>query len=145
MRGQTARRWVKLHVNGFLMGSVRWQLTPAERSVWIDLICLAGLGGTPGVIADNDNRPYPHSFIANRLNVPRSLLNSTLKKCKDEGRIIENGEGIHITHWTEYQSEYERQKPSRDKKRGQLSPEQKELIERQNERRAEYLEKEKGD
>jgi len=99
------------------MGSVRWQLTPAERSVWIDLICLAGFGATSGVVADNDGRPYPHSFIANRLNIPQALLESTLKKCKDEGRITEDDTGIHVTHWESYQSEYQRQKPSRDKKK----------------------------
>lgn len=110
MRGQSQRRWIKLHVNGFLMGSVRWQLTPAERSVWVDLLCLAGLGVVPGTIADNDSRPYPHSFIANRLNIPQPLLTNTLDKCKEEGRIIEDETGIHITHWETYQSEYERQK-----------------------------------
>jgi len=117
MRGQSQRRWIKLHINGLLMGSVRWQLTPAERSVWIDLICLAGFGATSGVVADNDGRPYPHSFIANRLNIPQALLESTLKKCKDEGRITEDDTGIHVTHWESYQSEYQRQKPSRDKKK----------------------------
>ena len=115
MRGQSQRRWIKLHVNGFLMGSVRWQLTPAERSVWVDLLCLAGLGIAPGTIADNDSRPYPHSFIANRLNVPQALLKTTLDKCIDEGRITEDGTGIHISNWAVYQSEYERQKPFREK------------------------------
>ncbi|MCJ7634176.1 phage replisome organizer N-terminal domain-containing protein [Candidatus Bathyarchaeota archaeon] len=122
MRGQSQRRWIKLHVNGFLMGSVRWQLTPAERSVWVDLLCLAGLGVVPGTIADNDSRPYPHSFIANRLNIPQPLLTNTLDKCKEEGRIVEDDTGIHIANWNVYQSEYERQKVFRDRKKTNDDP-----------------------
>ena len=113
MRGESKRAWIKVHINGMLNGSVRYQLTPEERATWIDLLCFAGLGACPGIISDNDLRPYPHSFLANRFNIPLDLLEKTLKKCKDEGRISENSDGIHITNWSSYQSEYQRQKPYR--------------------------------
>ncbi len=113
MRGSRSRTWIKLHVNGMLNGSVRYQLSPAQRSVWVDLLALAAIGPVPGIIADNDQRPYPESFIANRLNLPLSLLKSTLDQCKQEGRIKISEQGIIITHWAEYQSEYDRQKPYR--------------------------------
>jgi len=96
-----------------LNGSVRYQLEPAERATWVDFLIFAALGPTPGIISDNDLRPYPHSFIANRFNIPLELFETTLEKCQAEGRITEDEHGIHITHWTEYQSEYERQKPYR--------------------------------
>ena len=115
MRGESKRAWVKLHINGMLNGSVRYQLEPAERSVWVDLLCFAGIGTEPGTISDNDLRPYPHSFLANRFNIPIELLEDTLKKCKEEGRIGEDQQGIHIANWADYQSEYQRQKPSRVK------------------------------
>jgi hypothetical protein len=116
MRGDSKRAWVKLHINGMLNGSVRYQLSPEERATWVDLLCFAGLGGTPGIIADNDQRPYPHNFLANRFNIPIDLLETTLKKCVKEGRITENGDGIHIVHWKDYQSEYQRQKVYRQEK-----------------------------
>lgn len=118
-RGATRRAWVKLFVTGWLHGSIRWQLSPEERSVWADLLCLAGECGQNGLICDNDGRPYPIEYIANSLNIPMALLGQTIAKCKKEGRIgqNQNGDAILITNWASYQSEYERQKPYRDKKK----------------------------
>jgi hypothetical protein len=59
----------------------------------------------------------PHTFIANRLNISVQLLNSTIKKCADEGRLVEDETGIHIVNWEKYQSEYDRQKPYRQAKK----------------------------
>ena len=113
-RGESKRAWIKLHINGMLNGTVRYQLEPAERATWVDLLCFAGLGALPGVISDNDLRPYPRSFLANRFNIPLELLEDTLKKCIKEGRITEDERGIHITNWKDYQSEYQRQKAYRE-------------------------------
>lgn len=109
------RRWVKLWVTECLEGSIRYQLQPDERSCWYDLIMFAAMGSPPGHICDRDSRPLPRSFIASRLNIPEALLETTLDQCIDEGRITEDEHGIHITHWDRYQSEYDRQKPYRDK------------------------------
>ena len=113
MRGESKRAWVKLHINGMLNGSVRYQLEPEERATWVDLLCFAGLGVEPGTISDSDLRPYPHSFLANRFNIPLELLENTLTKCIQEGRISEDDNGIHIDNWSAYQSEYQRQKAYR--------------------------------
>jgi len=115
MRGKGKRTWIKLYCYERLHGSVAYQLTPAERSVWDELMCLAGLCGLDGLIADNDRRPFPHSYIAHELHIVEDLLENTLAKCKEEGRIIENEHGIYITNWKTYQSEYERQKKYREK------------------------------
>ena len=117
MRGTKPRAWVKVHVKGWLHGSIRWQLTPAERGVWADLIVLAGECGQEGKICDNDQRPYPRDFIANQLNIPLELLGRTIAKCRHEGRIDDRDDVIVITNWAAYQSEYERQKPYRDAKK----------------------------
>ncbi|KKL64536.1 hypothetical protein LCGC14_2164000 [marine sediment metagenome] len=109
------RTWIKLYPIDCLDGSIRYQLEPDERGVWYDLLNFSAICATPGQISDKDDRPYPHSFIANRLNIPLELLESTLKKCSKEGRTVEDGTGIHITNWTDYQSEYQRQKPYRQK------------------------------
>lgn len=109
------RRWVKLWVTECLEGSIRYQLDAAERGVWYDLILVSSLGGIPGSICDRDLRPFPHSFIAARLNIPLTLLEITLDKCIKEGRITEDGSGIHIANWERYQSEYQRQAKYRNK------------------------------
>jgi len=97
-----------------------YDLEEAEQSVWDKLLCMAGLCGFEGAICNNDGKTFPRSFLAHELHTSEELLESTLKKCKAEGRITEDGAGIHITNWTSYQSEYERQKPYRQKKGAEL-------------------------
>jgi hypothetical protein len=111
------RRWIKLYPIECLEGSIRYQLEADERGVWYDLLNYAAICSEPGVISDRDGRPYPHSFIANRLNVSIELFERSLRKCADEGRIRENDDGIHIVNWKVYQSEYDRQKPYRQAKK----------------------------
>jgi len=116
MRGQAKMTWVKIHITGWLHGSIRWQLEPDERGVWADLIVLAGQCLQGGKICDNDGRPYPRDYIANQLNISRELLDRTIAKCQAEGRIDDVDDVIIITNWKAYQSEYERQKQYRQPK-----------------------------
>ncbi len=111
-----ARRWVKVWVNESLTGTIRFDFTPAERGVWYDLLVLAGNCRLDGIIAAGPGRPYPYNWIAGTLNIPLELLEVTLTKCEESGRIREDSEGIHILNWGKYQSEYERQKPYRQLK-----------------------------
>lgn len=127
------RTWVRFFVTGWLHGSIRWELEADERGVWADLIVLAGECGREGRIEDNSGKPYPRSFIANGLNIPRELLDRTVAKCQRAGRIDANDEVIIITNWALYQSEYERQKPYRQGKgHKEKTPEQKLDSEYQN-------------
>ena len=119
-RRTTRRRWIKLYPQQCIQGSISYQLDPAERGTWFLILCFAGICPKPGVIGDSDGRPYPHSFIANRINIPLELFEETLKKCVTEGRLHENDNGIHITNWNAYQSEYERQKHYRDIKKSDI-------------------------
>ena len=116
VRGKTT--WIKLYCYGRLHGSVNYQLTEAEQSIWDKLLCLAGLCGMSGLIADNDKNPLPHEFIAHELHTTKELLESTLEKCKEAGRISEDATGITITKWREYQGDYDRQQEYRQKKYG---------------------------
>ena len=111
------RRWVKLFCYERLHGSVVFQLSESEQSIWDKLLCLAGLCGHDGLIADHDRRPYPPDFIIHELHTTAALYNSTIVKCKSEGRITEDDEGIKIANWSKYQSEYSRQKPYRERGR----------------------------
>lgn len=121
-RASGRRTWVKLYCWGRLHGSVVYQLTEGEQSVWDKLLCLAGIIGREGQISDNDGRAFPRTFLSHELHTSEELLESTLTKCISEGRISENEGGLHITNWKAYQSEYERQKPYREAKRGQIQP-----------------------
>ena len=122
------RTWIKLYPVDCIDGSIRYQLEADERGVWYDLLNFSAICATPGTISDKDGRPFPHTFIANRLNILIDLLESTLQKCIEEGRISENGQGIHITNWAAYQSEYERQKPYRQAKKGDIEPLQQGMV-----------------
>ena len=123
------RNWIKVFPVECIDGSIRYQLEPDERGVWYDLINFSALCNNRGTISDRDSRPYPHTFVANRLNISLELLERTLKKCFEEGRLTENETGIHITNWKYYQSEYDRikkyQKTYRDKDKAP-APESKE-------------------
>lgn len=114
------RKWIKLYPMECLNGSIRYQLTSEQRGTWYDLLNFSAICTNHGVISDRDGRPYPHDFIANRLNIPIELLESTLKNCLEEGRVTENETGIHITNWKLYQSEYDRQKPYRQQREASL-------------------------
>ena len=118
----TKRRWFKLYPNECLNSSIRWQLSSAERGVWYDLLAFSAISSNIGLIADRDGKPLPHSFLANRLNIDLELLESALAKCIEERRITEDDGGIHITNWKIYQSEYDRQKPYRQKRGDEYIP-----------------------
>ena len=116
-----SKRWVKLWTRECLAGTIRFDFTPAERSVWYDLLILAGDCRQDGVIAAGQGVPYPHEWIAGTLNIPLKLLETVLVKCKKTDRILEDNQGIYITNWARYQSEYDRQKPYRPPAKGQPS------------------------
>lgn len=116
MGNPTRRRWIKLYPLECIDGSIRYQLTPSERGVWYDLLNFSAVCSNDGTISDRDGRPYPLSFIASRLNITITLLKSTLDKSIEEGRLTMTLDGvISITNWTRYQSEYDRQKPYRQR------------------------------
>jgi hypothetical protein len=105
------RKWVKVFCYETLHGSISYQLSEEEQAVWIKLLCFAGLCGNDGIIADHDLRPFPEKHIIQEIKTTPEIYQATMKKCKAEGRITENGQGILvITNWSKYQSEYDRQK-----------------------------------
>ena len=113
------RKWIKLYPSACIDGSIRYQLDADERGVWYDLLNFSAICSNAGMISDRDGRPFPNSFIANRLNIALELLERTLKKCQEEGRVIVDERGICITNFKYYQSDYDRQKKYRMKQRQQ--------------------------
>ncbi len=117
------RTWIKLYCAECIRGSIRTTLTPAERSVWYDLLLMAGDSRVDGVICATKGVPYPHRHIANTLAIPLPLLQSCLKKFKEQERVTEDGEGIHILKWHLYQRPYQTKTPWPEE---QTEPEDKE-------------------
>ena len=102
-----SRTWIKLYTTECLRGSIRDTLTVEQRSVWYDLLLMAGDSREDGIICATKGVPYPHRRIAQMLGIPSSLLGTSLKKFTEQGRISEDGDGIHITKWQVYQATYQ--------------------------------------
>lgn len=114
-RGKWKKRWFKVDTGGWLHGSIRWQFTSEERGVWIDFLAKASEVQQEGAICDNDGRPLPLEFLANQWNIKLPLLRRVIEMCLEEGRLEERGDVLWVTHYEEYQSEYERQVASAKK------------------------------
>lgn len=98
------RWWVKLWTNDWLSGSLRFDMTPIQRSIFLDLIALANESRDRGFIRANPNRPYPHSWIASKLNVSLEEFEEALAVCIAQDRVIENSDGIQVVNFQFYQN-----------------------------------------
>lgn len=92
--------WIPLWVDKWLFGSTRLELTSEERSVFIDLLCLASIND--GFIGANEQTPYPHSQICGMLNISNELLKRTIDKCVKTGKIIDENGVYRIVNWSKY-------------------------------------------
>jgi len=95
--------WIKVWTEEWLDGSIREQLTPVERSIWIDLLVMAGRSRTPGIVQSNPSKAYTHAYLAGRFKIALNVLETALKHLKEQQRITENEVGITIINWDVYQ------------------------------------------
>jgi len=137
-RGALPRYYVTVR-DSILDSSIQYRMDPGERYVFVALIVLAGTKGSgpvPGLISDNDLRSRPLDKVAHRLFIDTDLLLSTLEKAVEDDSIYLNGNGIFLTHFEDYQlTEYERQKPYRERKKRQAKAITPEEIEANEQRR----------
>ena len=93
--------WIPLWIDKWLLGSTRFELNPGERSVFLDLMILAAKDN--GFIRANETMGYPHEWLSRSLNVPREMLDESVKKCIEYGKITDLGNGVYyVTNWEEY-------------------------------------------
>jgi len=107
-------RFCKIDTGGWLDGSIRMDLTPAERGVWMDLISLASeTRERDGTLNFAPGKPMSKEYIANRLRIPLDLLESTIKACKKDSnkenngvqRIMEYPDGtLYLPNYMHYQA-----------------------------------------
>lgn len=113
------RQWIKLWTAESLRGSIRFDLTPAERGVWYDLLAMAGESRTSGIIQATEGVAYPRPWLAQTLNISLELLNQTLDKLEKTERVKLNGDCIHIVNFDYYQA-YRETQESGGKQKGEF-------------------------
>ena len=139
-RNAKKRGWVVLR-KSWLTSSINYRMELSEQAVFSKLIVMADeFGPVPGLISDNDCRAMPYEYVAHQACCPVGILESTIKKAKEDDSIYENGHGIFLTHFDEYQfTEYDRQKKyrvaKREKLKGELTPEEEVEVYKENDRR----------
>ena len=65
--------------------------------IWLKLLTLASSSRNPGVIQPNDKLGLAMTF-----KVPLKLLEQSLAKFSEQGRITENEYGITVVDWKKY-------------------------------------------
>lgn len=105
--------WFKVDTDGWLQGSIRLDLTPEQRGVWIDLLALASSTRLrDGTLRFAPDKPMPREWIANNLRISLEALNSTIEACqhdknKEDGKnrieVWKDGT-IELTNFARYQS-----------------------------------------
>ena len=110
--------WVKLWVKDWLEGSISKEDVDV-RGVLATLIAYAGKVERDGRIELIEGVGLSDEQIAKVLNIPIEVWEKAKKKLKKEEITIEKGGVIKLKKWKKYQvvSEYERQKPYRQRKR----------------------------
>lgn len=107
-----SRTWIKIYCDKWLSGTLREE-APEIRSVWIDLLALAGSGryGDTGEIKIMNDVPLTDAQIAQVLRISLELWQKAKARFIETDRIKVTAENIiSIINWGKYQSEYERQR-----------------------------------
>lgn len=120
-RGSKKRGWVKFTKN-WLTSSINYRMELSEQAIFSKLIVMADeYGPVPGLISDNDFRAMPHEYLAHLATCSLEAFKTTLEKAITDDSIFENGHGLFLTHFDDYQfTEYDRQKQYR---KGSKEPE----------------------
>lgn len=106
-----------MYCEKWLSGTIREE-QPDVRSVWIDLLTLAGSGqfGDIGEIKLANGVGLTDTQIAEILHITKALWKKSKRRCLESQRIEITPKGaIRIINWSKYQSDYQRQKPYRQK------------------------------
>ncbi len=109
----------KKYSREWLEGSIRFDCDPAERSVFEDFLSMANESRNRGKIQANDETPYPHPWLAAKLNIPLELLEHCIEKFTGQGRISEDEHGIlviNFDYWQGLDTTRGRGRPSRPKR-----------------------------
>lgn len=96
--------WIKHWVEPHLNGPDRIDMTPAQRSVWMDLKTLAANAPVEGIISDKDGGPPSLRKLSRELGISWGLLVRTIDICFQTGRLRSDEHGIHLITWDQEQA-----------------------------------------
>lgn len=116
------RTWIKVHCDKWIEGTIREE-SPLVRSVFIDLIALAGSGmyGDKGEIKLQNDVGLTDKQLRLILHLTKQQWVAARNKLLKTERIAIDTDGvISICNWGKYQSEYERQKTYRSNQKLQV-------------------------
>lgn len=120
----SSRKWIKLWINEWRDGTLRWQATDAQRAFWVDLLTLAGRSRYPGIVCAGRDGPneenivgYPIQFLSPNSSIKteeeakeildlfasRKMLSYTVSKSANGDKLF----AVTISNWKQYQSDYE--------------------------------------
>lgn len=102
---KTTARFIKLDVHGNLFGSLRYDLSPAEYSIWDRLLLLAKICKEEGVISSTEWKPDGIVALFNLAPYGGlDLYKTTIDKLVKTDRIqILNDGSLLIVNWHKYQ------------------------------------------
>jgi hypothetical protein len=93
--------WIPLWIDPWLFGSTRIELSLEQRSVWVDLLTLAGKDS--GFIRANEGVPYPPEQMAGMLRVPLDVLVKTIDRCLETGKLKQlPDDTLYVASWESY-------------------------------------------
>lgn len=111
------RKWIKLWCYDWLEGTLRDELEPDERSVWADLLAMAGDSPYPGTICVCPEIGYTPEQLCKKLKISENLYQKSIQKMSisyngDEPKISVNSETnvITINKFRNYQSDWDLRK-----------------------------------
>ena len=113
------RTWIKIYCDKWLRGTLR-EDTLETRGAWVDLLAMAGDSAfsEDGVIQVSPGVGLTDEQIASILRVGISVWLTAKERLLNTARIgIDGHNVIKIVNWHNYQSEYDRQKPSREREK----------------------------
>jgi hypothetical protein len=87
MKHRKGDDWFPFWIDKWFFGSTKHEFSPAERSVWVDLIAISKKDG--GFIRANEGVPYPLKQLAGLFIVPKKLLIRTIQKAIQVGKLQE--------------------------------------------------------
>lgn len=108
MRNKKGDDWFPFYIDKWFFGSTKYEFTPAERSVWVDLMALSKKDG--GYIRANVGCPYSSKQLAGLFIVPVKLLNKTIAKALEVGKLRKLEDGTYYVASTKKYTISERHK-----------------------------------
>lgn len=115
VRQSRTTTYFKFYSEKYLWGSIRWQLEPDERSVWVDFLSLA-------TMKFGDVEIHSRDQLAQQLLISRELLDRSIdkfikyKKVESHYNKDEEKEIFSITKWNQYQADYLTKREKRAKR-----------------------------